>query len=214
MAKKESRVTITAKDIEENKKEVTLDVSGIGELTVEIRYTLNLHDMLQLVEDVVSSVVDGEANTYIPEIREFALQAGVIKAYTNIKLPQSADKQYDIISRTDLFKKVVQHIDFNQLGEVRNAVFDRIEHEVAMIESVLSSKVNEMVTEFAAILSNLDTVFDGVKNTDVNNFVKQLSQIGSMTEESIAKAVMDIQRQEIGKQEDDVTVISPFTKKN
>ena len=57
-------------------------------------------------------------------------------------------------------------------------------------------------------------MFDGVKNTDVNNFVKQLSQIGSMTEESIAKAVMDIQRQEIGKQEDDVTVISPFTKKN
>lgn len=213
MAKKESRVTITAKDIAENKKEVTLDVSGIGELTVEIRYTLNLHDMLQLVEDVVSSVVDGEANTYIPEIREFALQAGVIKAYTNIKLPQSADKQYDIISRTDLFKKVVQHIDFNQLGEIRNAVFDRIEHEVAMIESALAQNVNTLIAEVSALIDNFENAFGNVDGSDVAGFIKNLAQMDGMTEETLAKAVLNAQRND-KKISPNAISAAPFMKKN
>lgn len=213
MAKKESRVTITAKDIEENKKEVTLDVSGIGELTVEIRYTLNLHDMLQLVEDVVSSVVDGEANTYIPEIREFALQAGVIKAYTNIKLPQSADKQYDIISRTDLFKKVVQHIDFNQLGEIRNAVFDRIEHEVAMMESALAQNVSTLIAEVSALIDNFENAFGNVDGSDVAGFIKNLAQMDGMTEEALAKAVLNAQRND-KKINPNAISAAPFMKKS
>ena len=194
MAKKESRISINKLESVMKENIVTVPMRGNEEVNISIRRTLPLKDMMQFVEDVVSSCVDAENASFTPEAKEFAIKSGILSVYANFTMPSNVEKQYELVYNTDSVDQVLEHINTAQLSEIRAAIDARIDHEVKMIETVLAAKTNEMIARVEMMVEQFESAFGGINGTDFNGVVKKLSEMGTMTEESLARAVLSTQR--------------------
>jgi len=207
MAKKESRISISKLEDSLKENTVVVPLRGNEDINITIRRTLPLKDMMQFVADVVSSCVDAETAKYTPEIREFVIYSNILTSYANLKLPANAEKQYEFIyskEGMDIISQVKEHIDTNQLYEIDEAIDARIWHEVKMIETVLAAKTNEMMMRIEAMVEQFEAVFGGISGDSLNSVMKKFSEMDTMTEESIAKAVLGVQRDEAAANSDEV----------
>lgn len=197
MAKKESRISINKLESVLKENVVSVPMNGVEDVVITIRRTLPLKDMMQFIENVVSSCVDAQTASYTPEIKEFVIRSEVLTTYANFNLPSNVEKQYELVYGTDAFAQVAEYINWGQLAEIRAAIDSRIEHEVKMIETVLAAKTNEMIARVENMVEQFEAAFGGINGNEFNEVVKKLSEMDSMTEESIAKAVLGVQRAEI-----------------
>lgn len=212
MAKKESRVSINKLESVLKENIVVVPMCGNKDVNITIRRTLPLKDMMQFVENVVSSCVDAETASYTPEIKEFAIRSEILTTYANFNLPSNVEKQYELLYCTDVLCQVMEHINNKQLHEIEAAIDARIDHEVKMIETVLAAKTNEMMLRIEAMVDQFEAAFGGINSDDFNGVMKKLSDMDSMTEESIAKAVLDVQRREIDAKANEVDKVISFPK--
>lgn len=213
MAKKESRISINKLESVLKENIVVVPMRGNENVNIIIRRTLPLKDMMQFVENVVSSCVDAETASYTPEIKEFAIRSEILTTYANFNLPSNVEKQYELLYCTDVLCQVMEHINNKQLHEIEVAIDARIDHEVKMIETVLAAKTNEMMLRIEAMVEQFEAAFGGINSDDFNGVVKKLSEMDSMTEESIAKAVLDVQRNEIEAKTNESEKVVSFPKK-
>ena len=213
MAKKESRISINKLESVLKENIVVVPMRGNEDVNIIIRRTLPLKDMMQFVENVVSSCVDAETASYTPEIKEFAIRSEILTTYANFNLPSNVEKQYELLYCTDVLCQVMEHINNKQLHEIEVAIDARIDHEVKMIETVLAAKTNEMMLRIEAMVEQFEAAFGGINRDDFNGVVKKLSEMDSMTEESIAKAVLDVQRNEIEAKTNEPEKVVSFPKK-
>ena len=214
MAKKESRISINKLESVMKENVILVPMKGSEDIDITIRHTLPLKDMMQFVENVVSSCVNAETATYTPEIKEFAIRSEILTTYANFNLPSNVEKQYELLYCTDVLCQVMDHINNKQLHEIEVAIDERISHEVKMIETVLAAKTNEMMLRIENMVEQFETVFGGINNEDFNGVMKKLSEMGSMTEESIAKAVLDVQRDEVESVSAETVNVISFPKEN
>lgn len=212
MAKKESRISINKLESVMKENVITVPMRGNEDVNISIRRTLPLKDMMQFVENVVSSCVDAKTATYTPEIKEFAIRSEILTTYANFNLPSNVEKQYELLYCTDVLCQVMEHINNKQLREIEEAIDARIDHEVKMIETVLAAKTNEMMLRIEAMVEQFESVFGGISGDDFNGVVKKLSEMDAMSEESIAKAVLDVQRNEIETTTDESDKVVSFPK--
>lgn len=212
MAKKEARISINKLESVMKENVITVPMRGNEDVNISIRRTLPLKDMMQFVENVVSSCVDAKTATYTPEIKEFAIRSEILTTYANFNLPSNVEKQYELLYCTDVLCQVMEHINNKQLHEIEEAIDARIDHEVKMIETVLAAKTNEMMLRIEAMVEQFESVFGGISGDDFNGVVKKLSEMDAMSEESIAKAVLDVQRNEIETATDDKDKVVSFPK--
>ena len=213
MAKKESRISINKLESVLKENIVVVPMRGNEDVNIIIRRTLPLKDMMQFVENVVSSCVNAETASYTPEIKEFAIRSEILTTYANFNLPSNVEKQYELLYCTDVLCQVMEHINNKQLHEIEVAIDARIDHEVKMIETVLAAKTNEMMLRIEAMVEQFEAAFGGINSDDFNGVVKKLSEMDSMTEESIAKAVLDVQRNEIEAKTNESEKVVSFPKK-
>lgn len=196
MAKKESRISINKLESVLKENTVAVPMRGNEEVTILIRRTLPLKDMLQFVENVVSSCVYADTATYTPEVKELAIRSEILTTYANFNLPSNVEKQYDLLYCTDVLCQVMEHINKEQLNEIREAIDARIEHEVKMIEAALTAKTNELMLRIDNMAEQFETAFGNVNSSDFHSVLKKLSEMSEITEDSIAKAVLAVQRNE------------------
>lgn len=212
MAKKESRISINKLEGVLKENVVVVPMHGDEDVNITIRHTLPLKDMMQFVENVVSSCVNAEDASYTPEVKEFVIRSEILTNYANFTLPSNVEKQYELLYCTDVLRQVMEHINNEQLHEIEAAIDARIDHEVKMVETVLAAKTNEVILRIDDMVEQFKTVFGGINSDDFNGVVKKLSEMGAMTEESIAKAVLDVQRSEIETKENDADNVISFPK--
>lgn len=212
MAKKESRISINKLESVLKENIVVVPMRGNEDVNIIIRRTLPLKDMMQFVENVVSSCVDAETASYTPEIKEFAIRSEILTTYANFNLPSNVEKQYELLYCTDVLCQVMEYINNKQLHEIEVAIDARIDHEVKMIETVLAAKTNEMMLRIEAMVDQFEAAFGGINSDDFNGVVKKLSEMSAMTEESIAKAVLDVQRREIDAKVNEADKVISFPK--
>lgn len=196
MAKKEARISINKLESVMRENIVVVPLSGADGVDITIRRRLPLKDMMQFVENVVSSCIDAETATYTPEIKEFVIRSEILTTYANFNLPTNAEKQYELVYGTNALEQVMEHIDRNQFYEIEEAIDARIEHEVKIMETVVSAKTNEMFARIENMVSQFETMFGGLNSNDFNGVIRNIARLDGMTEESIAKAVLGVQRSE------------------
>ena len=196
MAKKESRISINKLESVLKENIITVPMRGNEEVTITIRRTLPLKDMMQFVQNVVSSCIDKEKSEYVPEIKNFAIRSEVLTNYANFNMPSNVEKQYELVYCTDVYNQVIEHIDTRQLAEIEDAIDSHIDHEIKMIQSVVATKTNELLLRVEEMIEQFSNIFGGINSDDFNGVVKKLSEMDGITEESIAKAVLGVQRDE------------------
>lgn len=193
MAKKEARISINKLESVMRENIVVVPLSGADGVDITIRRRLPLKDMMQFVENVVSSCIDAETATYTPEIKEFVIRSEILTTYANFNLPTNAEKQYELVYGTNAFEQVMEHIDRNQFYEIEEAIDVRIEHEVRVLETSAATKANEMMVRLSDAIEQVNSMFSDVSSDDFNQVVKNLSEMNGVTNESIVKAVLDMQ---------------------
>lgn len=192
MAKKESRISINKLESVLKENIVVIPMRGNDDVNITIRRTLPLKDMMQFVENVVSSCIDVETASYTPEVKEFAMHSEILTTYANFNLPSNIEKQYELIYRTNVLEQVMEHIDRNQFYEIEAAIDARIDHEVRVLETSVATKANEMMIRLSDAIEQVNAVFGDISSDDLSQVIQNFSKMNGVTDESIAKAVLDM----------------------
>ena len=190
MAKKEARISINKLESVVNRSVTTVPLAGSENTEIKIRFNLPLGEVLQFVEDVVSSCVDMENATYTPEIMWFSIYSSVLTRYANFNLPTNVEKQYDLIYNTDAVEQVMPYINKQQYDEIIEAIQARISHECAVMENSAIEKINDLVSRMNAYVAQSEAMFGGVDNADMSSLVRNLADIGKIDEEKLIKALV------------------------
>lgn len=125
MSKKASRISINKLESTIQDNVTVVHMVDYPEIEITIRRILPLQEVLQFVEDVVSSCIDSDTGRYIPEIQPFVIRSSVLTRYANFTLPKDPEKQYDLIYNTGAYQQVMRNIDRVQYDEILYAINER-----------------------------------------------------------------------------------------
>lgn len=162
-------------------------------VTIRVRNTISLDEMLLFVKNVVESCFDDEAN-YFPEKRDAALRWCTISFYTNIELGDDPSAVYDVLCRSSLIETIVAYINTWQLDEITDAIEMKIRHIAsAGVQATLKS-VNEMVAALGNVNDSLSGLFDGMDKDKLNDLIATLGA-SKINEEALVKAIVSQKEQ-------------------
>lgn len=208
MSKKTNRISINKLESTMMNNTITVPMDEHQDIDITIRRVLPLQDVLQFVEDVVSSCIDAETGRYIPEIQAFTVRASVLTRYANFTLPKDPAKQYDLIYNTTAFFQVMNHIDRVQYDEILYAINKRIDHEVSMMESTMATQMSDLTEKINTFIDNSEAMFGSVDGGDMSALVKNLVNADSIDEEKLVEAVYKARKNEDNNKNDNPIVES------
>lgn len=140
-----------------NDKEIFRLFVGEGEdrFDFEVKHRLSTNDSTSIVTTVCDGVVDSATGSYCPELKDYFLRVAVLKAYTNLTLPEG-DRCWDLVYGTPIFAMVAGHdkrpVTFGGWEYDDNQVIDVEQYEqiVAAIDQKIVHILNQSERERAA----------------------------------------------------------------
>lgn len=121
-------------------------------IEVTTKRTLTLEEMLEFVNNVVSSCFSSDTNTYMPEIKDFVIKSNILRKYTNISLPANLKHQYEIIYNSDICTHIISRIEPTQYNEMLCSIEEKINH----IAQGNIERLNKQAEEFNRVLEELN----------------------------------------------------------
>lgn len=184
--KKSNRISVNSleKVIKEKYKATTM-VEWEG-LEIEVKKNLSFSDMMSFVKDVVEACFTSN-DTYLPEVKEFAVKASVIEYYTNVALPQSPQKSYDIINCTDLLNVITPNINAQQLTEMYVAIDKRLDYLSKTQIEAINKRMDELLERFEELESTLSNTFNGIEKDKMIGLIDAISN-GAFDEKKLMNA--------------------------
>ena len=159
-------------------------------ITINIKKTLSLKDMMELVDMVVKSCFEKETNSYIPEIKDFAIKLYSLEKYTNFTLPKNISKQYDLIYCTDAYKIINNYINRDQFAEILIAIDEKINNITQSNISAINNQLTELYKQFEELQLHVSKLFSGIEENDIKLLTKAMSE-GIFDENKIVEAYMN-----------------------
>ena len=146
-------------------------------LEIEVKTMISLKDMLTIVDSIVDNCFDDETGEYIPEIYDFALRDSMITVLTNITMPSSTEKQYEICYST-LFNAVLDVIGNDSYYHLIDVSEKKIDYINEINISSAKKDLQELVDAFEGIQIQLGGMFDGIGSDDLKNILAAVSKNG------------------------------------
>lgn len=193
--KKSKKVSINTMDkiVKENKVEnATFEWNGA---TVEVKRTLSFTDLLKLVQVICASCFTNDTGEYLPEARELATRAGVMDAYTNVRLPDNIDHKYEILFGTDIYEKVVQYIDRMQFGTLLNCIDEKLDYLAEANIIMVRKQMSDAMQKFEQMIDQTTELFSGVNAEDLKKVSKAIAEHGVPDEKKIMEAYLETKKE-------------------
>ena len=186
MAQKEKRISINA--LEEAAKEncnniITVQWNGID---VNIRKTIPLRDMLTFTDEIVKSCFLDDGS-YIPEMFEPTVKAGLMVYYANFSLPSNIEKRYELIYTTGVADMIYERIDAVQLDEIVRAANMKIKYLCDTDVTNMRLAINRLLDTFGKTGEKMEEIFSGVSASDVRKLAQAVGE-GGLDERKIVSA--------------------------
>lgn len=174
----------------------TFDWNGIE---VTVKKNLSLKEMLEFVDSVVKSCFTKDTNTYMPEIKDFAIKVCILEKYANFTMPRSVESQYALIYNTDAVECVLNHIDVRQFCEINTAITVKTEHIAQANIEAVNTHMNELYNAFNVLQTKVANLFDGISGDDIQAVASAFAN-GALSEEKLVKAYLNQAAPEPGEQ--------------
>lgn len=195
MSKEIKKVSINKFESALNKENVITDtLLGTDDVTIQIKKTIPLQEMLLFVQEVVEACVDNENGEYIPEAYDFAIRVATLTHYANLSMPTNLEKQYWLVYNTKAFEQVLTHINTRQFDDIIRAIDKKIKFMLDVISSSAVIKINDVVSKFNDIAETSEKVFSGVNAEDMMKIIQGVSKLGEIEEENVVKTILDVQK--------------------
>lgn len=157
-------------------------------VTIRVRNTISLDEMLLFVKNVVESCFDDEAN-YYPEKKDAALRWCTVAFYTNIELGEDPAAAYDVLCRSSLIETIIPYINSWQIDELTDAIEAKMHYIASVgIQATLKS-VNEMIAALSNVTDSFGGVFDSIDKEKLNDMISAFSATG-LNEEKLVRAII------------------------
>lgn len=193
------RISVNQLESAMTKENTTTEILyGTDNVEIQIKKYLPLTEMLEFVQEVVSSCIDGETGEYTPEAYDFSIRVGVLTHYANFTMPTNLEKQYWLIYTTQAFSQVMECIDECQFNDIIRAIDRKIKFMLDVLSSSAVSKINEVVAKFGEIAQESENIFNGINPDELNKVLHGISGLKNIDSESIAKLVLEHQNEELG----------------
>lgn len=144
-------------------------------MDVDIKYMIDLVDMLEFVDEVSVNAFDSDGE-YIPAVVDFLIKVNVIKRYTNAELPEDIQEQYSFIYTTDLFEQICEHINTVQLKEIIGAIDNKIAYMRQTNIDGTKAKINDLLRMFEDLEEEMLSIFGEVSPEEMKGFLNMFSQ--------------------------------------
>ena len=159
------------------------------EIDVSIKHHLSAIETLQFVKEVV----DGcflEDGTYVPELRDFYQRTAILEYYTDLDLPDNAQRQYDIVYGTDVCDFVMSYIDASHFKQMSMAIDTKIQYQLDVCAKDIQSKFNGVLQELDSLGDQFEALFKNISPSDIQNVVDAIGNNG-VDESKIVSAYME-----------------------
>lgn len=170
--------------------EILVDTEDV---TIQIKKTITLPEMMLFVQEVVEACIDGETGEYIPEAYDFAIRSAVLTHYANFAMPANLEKQYWLIYNTRAFQQVLNNINEQQFNDIIRAIDRKVKYMLDVMSSAAVSKINEVIAKFNDVAAVSTKMFDGASPDDMAKFINGITKLKDMKEEDIAQAIVKAQ---------------------
>ncbi len=183
------KISINSLDkiIEENFSNVV--TADWHDVTLEIKKSLSLTEMLEFVSDVVSSVFQDE-NGFIPEVADFAIKSNIVLKYTNVSLPDNIEHRYEILYNTDLIEFIRGFINAEQLHEIVTSIGKKISHKCNIAADNLQKQLTSLVSTLEKMQDTTTEIFEKITPEDLAKVMSAFEN-GDFSEEKIVQAYID-----------------------
>lgn len=190
MADKVKKISINAMDkVAKENYQRLIEKDWNGSRLV-IRRLLSLNEILEFTKRVTESCFAQDTNEYLPEVRDFAIRSNVVEMYANVKLPDNLEHQYELLYMTDIFDAVFAEIDKVQFEALVNAIDEKIATAAEANIQMLQVKIDDAAHSVAAIVEKVASLFEGLGNDDIRNFVDAVGKNG-IDEEKIVRLLTE-----------------------
>lgn len=162
-------------------------------LDIVVKPYLSLQELFTVVSNIFNTCVNKESGEYTPEVLDFAFRRFVVDAYTNVTMPTSAAKCYDLICLSGLSDFVLEVIDKKQTELINWIVSEKIRVAVDNYAIKLKKQSEDLYNTMYNMLGKMESVFGGVSADDIKSISDALAS-GQLNEDVLISAVKTIQK--------------------
>lgn len=182
-------MSITAVDAvmkERYQPETSYDWNGVE---VKIRPSIGLKDMLEFVNDAVTSCFQQE-HGFMPELLDFVIKSNILTRYANFNLPENLEHRYEIVYYTDAVDFVCEKINGEQLHEIIASISRKVHYLSESDISAVGEKMQKIADSFDELEQKLSEVFGGISPDDMAKIASSFAD-GRFSEEKLVSAYLD-----------------------
>lgn len=127
-------------------KAILLDTAN-GKLSINVKHRLTKYDVVHIVDYVTDGVVDKVHLGFHPENKNYCLRMAVLRAYTDIDIPDDENLRWRLAYGTPLFAMITGHenrpVKFEDRDYDDNMIIDVEQYEqvLAAIEQLIDFQV-------------------------------------------------------------------------
>lgn len=187
----EKRISINAFEKVMNDTYIPTETFIWNELEIVVKKTLTFKEMFEFVNDVVNTCFSEGENEHVPHVKEFMKRVCLVEKYTNLTLPKSTEKSYNLLYRTDVVEKILEHIDCVQYHEICNAIDEKINSTLKANIDAINRQIDQIFSSFNTLQEQMDAIFGNISQEDVTSLMKTLAENGGFDEKKIVDAYLD-----------------------
>ena len=193
----ESNIDLTKVDIAEY-----VDVEcPFGGATLRIKQTLNVREMVDIVNAVVNAVFSDEY-VYVPEGRQFANRCAVLTLYSNCDLPDDVSDRYSAVyshAGEMAFDIIMDNIDQDQYRDIQRAINDKIEYLTHTNIMNVENRLNKLFDTLSGVSDQIEQTFGSLTENDIKGLVSSLIQ--GVDETKLMDAYLESKKESEDRQE-------------
>lgn len=191
MAKKNSNV-ISVGEFEEAVKNLPrTEIVEWNGLNVEVKYAISAEEMMLAVESIIAWVF-ADPDDFHPELADFAFRNNIIDRYTNIRMPVSNIKKYDMLYGTDVFDVVYEHINQHQADQIHMSSKRKIDYVANAGVAAVRSGINKVVEDIGSLGQGFADLFANVDANDLSALTDFASKIANIDEVEVAHNLLKV----------------------
>lgn len=189
---KEKKITIDAFEKAAGKADNIFKLTWRG-IDINIKKHISYEELVVASAAIADSCFT-EDGSYIPEALDVALRLTVIALYTNLTIPASLEKRYEMACFSGVADDVIRVIDRRQFTMLENCAKERIRVRAdAAVDSVIR-QANDVSNAIVELRDKFDREFSSLLgNVTPEEMSAVIRGVASqeMDEEKVVKAYMD-----------------------
>lgn len=189
---KEKKITIDAFEKAAGKADNTFVLKWRG-IDINVKKHISYEELVTASAAIAGNCF-AEDGTYVPEALDLSLRLVVLALYTNLTIPSSMEKRYEMACFSGVADDVIRVIDKRQFTMLENCAKERVRVRAEAAVDAVIRKAGEAADSVRELRDKLDAEFsvilEKVSPDEMAAMIRGLAQ-GQVDEEKVAKIYME-----------------------